>query len=622
MPNPTPDFNYVQVVWRGTNLDGTAASGTIEITYDGPGPMLDPSSTAPISIFPVKWTQTIQTTQVNVDNALGQPVQVNVGLATFDIPVSNDPDIQGGGGTYTITERLNGATGRTYSFLADKDAPGGIINVNALAPIDPDPGTVYSVVTVTQFNALEARVTAVETGKLAVTGTPVAGYVPRWQVGGGAAWEALPGGGSYGVGTVRVYRSVGDTIAVSRDGSLISSLPTTPDNNTAVIQAAIDSIAGVYTPGTLTVLGHGGGGTVTLSDQLYEISSLIEPKYGVSLLGFATMDRNGFVASAHSYQGTVLAPTSALAQVNIAASGAAVNRTPVILFGRTQAANGTQSTTNPHGVRVDGIGFDMRRKTTAQGIVLADTQFVTITRCVGGEARGTGGVAVEIVSTNAPDDGAHGTHIYDNLFVNCEKGVVANGSGSTDSILAQNRILQMTKRTIEIGATGGGGGWQIAVNHLTTSSTDQTGANECHLYLSGAPCQVVGNYFDTTGGYAIYADSPLGAILGNYFKTTSTKLAPVYLDGNGRKSNITGNTMQAAASTKGFVQVSATTGVDYRCVVGNNIVGDGGNTALVSALIDGAGNAIAEADAAGIVDRSGGAINPAQWFNRFVASAV
>lgn len=418
-----------------------------------------------------------------------------------------------------------------------------------------------------------------------------------------------------------VYRSATNTIAVDRAGAIISSLATTAANNVTVIQAAIDDVAGAYTPGTLTALGHGGGGLVRFSGQLFEVSAMIDVKYGVSLEGNCIFDRNGSSAGAMSFQGTCFAPTSALGPVNIAASGGAVNRTPVILLGRTQAGSEVQSTTNPHNTTIRGIGIDMRRETTAQGIVVADTQFVTIDGNAICNATGAGGAAIEVVSTNTPDNGAHALDVRGNLLMNCEKGIVANGSGSTDSLVHDNRILIMSSMTIELGSSGGGGGWQILNNHFTTATASQTAAGEGHLIIAGAPCMVTGNYFDTTGGRSIYCSSPIVTITGNYFKHSGTTFAPIFLTGTGRKAAVSSNVAQGSSSCRALVQVNSTSGQDYRPVVTGNLLGDGGNTSIVGIVCDNAGAVIAETDAAMTIARDG-TPNPYIWGNRIVQSAV
>lgn len=533
------------------------------------------------------------------------------------------------------------------SFTTRTDGAGQLILAahmngvqDAIVAVETELGTDPAGASATVKDRLDALDTAVA-GKAATAHNHAAGdinsgTVATARLGSGTAssttylrgdqtWATPAGGGGDGVlsGTTRawVYQLSGNTIARGIDGTVISQLATTAANNVTVIQAAIDAVFGTYSPGTLTTLGFGGGGTVELSDQLYEVSAFIDVKWGVSLLGHTVLDRNGFTAAAHSFGGTILAPTSGLATVNVAASGAAVNRRPVVLLGRTQAANGTQSTTNPHGVRITGIGIDMRRNTTAQGILICDTQFVTVSECVAANATGTGGVALEIVSTNSPDDGAHGNDIRGNLFVNCEKGIVANGSGSTDSLISDCRVLQMSVRTIEIGAGGGGGGWQVSGCHLTTATTNQTGATDCHIFVSGAPCMITGNYFDTTGGYSLYVESPLCVVNGNYFKHSGTKKAPILLTATGRKSVIVGNTAQGSSSCLALVEINSTTGVDYRPTIMGNVLGDGGNASIIGIACTSAGAVISETNAAMTIARDGSA-NPFIWGNRIVESAV
>jgi hypothetical protein len=423
-------------------------------------------------------------------------------------------------------------------------------------------------------------------------------------------------------GCAIVYQDGGNSYARAANGDLISSATTSAANNVTVIQAAIDAVDGTYTPGTLTTLGHGGGASVTLSDGLWETSGTIIQKYGVSILGSTgVFDRNGLVASAHSFQGTVIAPTSGLSSMDIEEGAGTTTRTPVILCGYTNNGAG-QSETNPHGATIAGLSIDMRRKTTAQGIVIGDSQFVYVHNVSIANARGTGGVGIEVISTNAPDNGAHGIHISNSFIANCTRGLSANGSGATDSFLTGCRIVQCVDYSVVVGESGGGGGWQISNNHFTTGSTDQNaGDPQGHVYYSGGPGMVSTNYFDTTGGRCIYGDTALLLVTGNYFKCSGTRVAPIYLSGNARRGSITGNSMQAGASTKALVQVSATTGDTYRPIVTGNVIGDGGNSALVAAVIDNSGNAVAESDTAATVARDT-TTNPYIWGNRFVVSNV
>lgn len=419
-----------------------------------------------------------------------------------------------------------------------------------------------------------------------------------------------------------VYRTSTNTVAVDRNGDEISNLTTSATNNVTVIQAAIDDVAGTYTPGTSSTLGHGGGGTVMFADQLFEVDDYIDVKYGVSLEGSGTFDRNGLTSSGHSSQGTMIAPTSGLGTIDVDPGAGTTTRRPVLLLGR-ESTDSNQVTTNPHGTRIKGIVVDCRRITTAQAVLIVDTQFVTISQCALINASGAGGAGVEIVSTIPPDDGAHGVHIHDCMIAYCDTGMIANGSGSTDGLFRDNRVVQCQTHSISLGASAGGGGWQISGCHFTCSTAEQNGGgDEGHLLLSGSPATVVNNYFDTTGGWSIYCETPMCQITGNYFKqAANSDIALIYLDGNGRKVSITGNTAQGNSTTKGFVQVSGTTGQDYRPVITGNMLGDGGGSAIVGIALDGSGNAIAESDSAMTVARDSTA-NAYIWGNRIVQSAV
>ncbi|GAB3988925.1 hypothetical protein [Nocardioides marmoraquaticus] len=171
---PSPDWNLVTLKWAATNLDGTPTTGTIDLTYNAPGPMLDDDPVTPISIYPVLLRAPIGTKSVPIwegaVDANGQPipgqgeyVARNVGYFEVKVPASNDPDIVGSGGSYSFTENLTGVTGRrNISFIADKDAPGGVIWLNRLPGVIPKPAEPYSVVYIADFDALAGRVALLE----------------------------------------------------------------------------------------------------------------------------------------------------------------------------------------------------------------------------------------------------------------------------------------------------------------------------------------------------------------------------------------------------------------------------------------------------------------------------
>ncbi|RCK68253.1 hypothetical protein DT076_16520 [Desertihabitans brevis] len=158
MLQPSPDWNTVICRWMGNHLDGSAALGNLKVVYNGAGPLLDPDPTNPMSVFVNPLIVPITTTTLLIDGETRE-----VGFCQFELPASNDPDIVGGGGSYSFTEDLKKGGGRKdVPFIADKDAPDGVIYLNTLAGGTPTPGEPLSVVTVQEFNELTERVNLLE----------------------------------------------------------------------------------------------------------------------------------------------------------------------------------------------------------------------------------------------------------------------------------------------------------------------------------------------------------------------------------------------------------------------------------------------------------------------------
>lgn len=169
----TPDTTMITLVWHGVYLDGTPATGNLKLTYDG-GNQLDAGNDDSLSVmvYRSEINRTIVEKRIDTEDKFGNPVRVVVGHAEFQVPASNDEDLLGSGGTYTLTEELTRGGGRTYSFPVDKDVPGGRIILHELpGTTTPDPGTVYTGISVSTFSALEARVTNLEENPAAATGT-------------------------------------------------------------------------------------------------------------------------------------------------------------------------------------------------------------------------------------------------------------------------------------------------------------------------------------------------------------------------------------------------------------------------------------------------------------------
>lgn len=416
-----------------------------------------------------------------------------------------------------------------------------------------------------------------------------------------------------------VFQDSGTTYAYNGAGTVITSAATSGPNNVTVIQEAINAIDGTY-----NATGHAGGGVVRLSDQYYVTTNTIELKYGVGLEGWAGFDRYGTGPSAHSFFGTTIRPSS-IASMDVDGGATTTTRRPALLLGRGVSGSGTQSTTNPHGTRVQGMNIDMRDVTNGQGIVVADTQFVFLSQIFvsGASSSGSGspstiGRGIEVYSTNQPDEGAHGTQIIDVTIASCYVGIYANGSGSTDSFVRDSRILQCTNKGIQLGATSGGGGWLISGNHMTTGT-----ATSCDHIDVAPPTTITNNYLDTCGGYHIIADG--GTIIyGNIFKGNAGNqdgnFGAINLGtGSGRASTVMGNVAQLKGTYVALCVIGSQTGDMYRPVIVGNQLMTGSAATPVGIACTGGGVAIAETNAAMTVSVTG--TNPYIYGNRIVQNA-
>lgn len=89
MTMPTPEWNGVEVRWRGHYLDGTPVTGRLVVSASEPV-FLDDTGELAVAIF-------------------GTPIVIPIvgGAATFTLPATDDPDIVPNGFTYTVTEELD-----------------------------------------------------------------------------------------------------------------------------------------------------------------------------------------------------------------------------------------------------------------------------------------------------------------------------------------------------------------------------------------------------------------------------------------------------------------------------------------------------------------------------------
>ncbi len=189
---PTPDFNQVTLKYAGVRLDGAPVTGELSLTYNSTNPLLDEDDTLPVSIYPVELKKTLTTATIQVKDETGAFVSRTVGYAEWNVPASDDPDIQGFGGTYTLVERLTNATGQTRNFVASKDAANGVIWLNRITSVNPVAGQTISAVSVAQVNQIQAQLNALTANGTggsggSFSGVPNDGSVTNAKVAAGAA---------------------------------------------------------------------------------------------------------------------------------------------------------------------------------------------------------------------------------------------------------------------------------------------------------------------------------------------------------------------------------------------------------------------------------------------------
>lgn len=119
---PSPDWNGVEVRWRGHLIDGTPAAGHIEFAAAA-SRFLDDDPAAPLLV-------------------LGSPIKATIadGVATVTLPATDDPDITPSGFTYRVTERLSNASGATYSIEVPLSEAATGIELARVSPVPSSPG--------------------------------------------------------------------------------------------------------------------------------------------------------------------------------------------------------------------------------------------------------------------------------------------------------------------------------------------------------------------------------------------------------------------------------------------------------------------------------------------------
>lgn len=136
MTGPSPDWNGVQLRWKGRFIDGTPATGRLVITSDA--------------------ARFLDDDDVQSESVITVPIIVPIvdGYAAIDVPATDDPDITPNGFTYTIVEELDRGQGRTIVTDAPLAKAFDGIDLNRQISVDPSPGTDLPPITRAELDAL------------------------------------------------------------------------------------------------------------------------------------------------------------------------------------------------------------------------------------------------------------------------------------------------------------------------------------------------------------------------------------------------------------------------------------------------------------------------------------
>lgn len=153
----TPDLDLIEVRGWWNYADGSPATGVVHLDYDGPARFRDKATAHRTVGVRRRISVLIAATEVDWD---GHGTWKTVGEARRLIPaLTTDPDVEGGGGTYTCTVAIDGEPPHVFTVSADHAVPGGVLWISEMDHHGtPALGTPATAIRYADFIALEAHV--------------------------------------------------------------------------------------------------------------------------------------------------------------------------------------------------------------------------------------------------------------------------------------------------------------------------------------------------------------------------------------------------------------------------------------------------------------------------------
>ena len=157
-PVPSGSWDVVTLRWLARPFAGSVGAGHLQLKIDQRRPLLYDDPAAPVTVF----TSTIEVPLTVL--TLGSPAREYL-YVEVDVPASDDPDIAGAGFAYTATIRLDsGPVYGPFTFTVPAAAPGGEWWISTAIAVEPAPCELPPHITLAAFDALTARVAALENG--------------------------------------------------------------------------------------------------------------------------------------------------------------------------------------------------------------------------------------------------------------------------------------------------------------------------------------------------------------------------------------------------------------------------------------------------------------------------
>lgn len=452
------------------------------------------------------------------------PTQVTVTNGTMPAQVlaaTDNTTLTPANWAWTLTEVLQGAPVKVWSFqLPHTDGP--TVDLAALTPLATPPALVQYLLAINNLGDLPNPAAARASLSAAKSGansdiTSLAGLTTPLPLSEGGTGLATPP--AVGQEFFATSATTGNWFTRDFNLAAFGAVGDGATDDTAAINRCFTAAAAV--PGSSVYVPPAPGGC-------YRTTGFTIPGGVSRVYGSCDLDRANFAGSGtpSTLTGSVFAP-----------KGGTV--TNLVTIGANVA--GVPSASNPHGLRVEGIGF---LGTTGAGFAIAnfwavivqDTSDVTFAYCAdlycdswlssgaggpsGGPSSGTGGW-LQVLSSGSGNGLGENCRVMFHSSLGAGKIVSVDGNAAGNGGSTDGRIFRMQSNGHHQGilfgpANAGTGGWSVEECHLSATAA----INHLTYGQAGTPwsLRVLGCYFDIANGPSISCSGRGMQVTGCYFR--------------------------------------------------------------------------------------------------------